>query len=66
MIITVSQLNSYVKEFIDALEPADFQKRGGNRNTSDMSEIIETILSQTSDSDISMFVSDCIFSPGKK
>lgn len=55
-----------VKEFIDALEPAVFQKRGGNRNTSDMSEIIETILSQTSENDISMFISDCIFSPGKR
>jgi hypothetical protein len=55
-----------VKEFIDALEPLKFQKRGGNRNTSDMSDILATILSQTSESDISIFVSDCIFSPGKK
>lgn len=55
-----------VKAFINALEPAEFSRRGGNRNTSDMSDILSNILSQTSGNDISIFVSDCIFSPGRK
>lgn len=55
-----------VKEFIKALEPTVFRQRGGNRGTSDMSEIIDTILAQTGDNDVSVFVSDCIFSPGNQ
>lgn len=55
-----------VKAFINALEPTVFRQRGGNRGTSDMSEIIDTILAQTEDNDVSVFVSDCIFSPGNQ
>ena len=55
-----------VQAFIKALEPTVFRQRGGNRGTSDMSEIIDTILAQTGDNDVSVFVSDCIFSPGNQ
>ncbi|MBO5865439.1 MAG: hypothetical protein J6Q73_05245 [Bacteroidaceae bacterium] len=55
-----------VKAFINALEPTVFRQRGGNRGTSDMSEIIDTIFAQTEDNDVSVFVSDCIFSPGNQ
>lgn len=55
-----------VKAFINALEPTVFRQRGGNRGTSDMSEIIDTILAQTGENDVSVFVSDCIFSPGNQ
>ena len=55
-----------IKAFINALEPTVFRQRGGNRGTSDMSEIIDTILAQTGTDDISVFVSDCIFSPGNQ
>ena len=55
-----------VKAFINALEPTVFRQRGGNRGMSDMSEIIDTILAQTEDNDVSVFVSDCIFSPGNQ
>lgn len=40
--------------------------KGGKRGTSDMSNILDTIISQTDDDEVSIFVSDCIFSPGKK
>ena len=62
----VLQQKPDVREFIEALEPADFKMKGGKRGTSDMSNILDTIISQTDDDEVSIFVSDCIFSPGKK
>lgn len=62
----VLQQTPDLKEFIAALEPSDFKLKGGNRGTSDISNIISTILSQTGDNDVAMLISDCIFSPGKK
>ena len=61
----VLQQKPDVREFIKALEPADFKMKGGKRGTSDMSNIIGTIISQTGNNDVSIMVSDCIFSPGK-
>lgn len=58
---------SDVEEFIRKLEPATFKMRGGNRNTSDMSDILDAILKRMeSPNDVSIFISDCIFSPGKR
>ena len=55
-----------IKEFIKKLEPAEFRLRGGNMGTSDMSDILKTILSQITDNEIAIFVSDCILSPGNR
>lgn len=55
-----------IEEFIKKLEPAEFRLRGGNMGTSDMSDILKTILSQITDNEIAIFVSDCILSPGSK
>ena len=58
---------SDIEEFIKKLEPTTFRMRGGNRNTSDMSDILGKILeSMKSPNDVSVFISDCIFSPGKR
>lgn len=62
----VLQQKPDVREFIEALEPADFKMKGGKRGTSDMSNILDTIISQTDDNEVSILISDCIFSPGKK
>lgn len=62
----VLQQKPDVREFIEALEPADFKMKGGKRGISDMSNIIDTIISQTGENEVSILVSDCIFSPGKK
>ena len=53
-----------VQAFIKALEPYSFKQKGGNRGISDMADILEKIIEQTTDNDISVFISDCIFSPG--
>ncbi len=57
---------SDIEDFISKLEPTTFKSRGGNRSTTDIANLIKTILQHTNDSNISILVSDFIFSPGKK
>jgi hypothetical protein len=52
--------NLRLKEFIKNIEPNAF-----NGGSSDIASMIDMILSKTRDNDISIFISDCIFSPGK-
>lgn len=53
-----------VQDFIEKLEPTSFRAKGGNRGTSDISQMIGLIMKETNDSTVSIFISDCIFSPG--
>lgn len=61
----ILQQPSDIQAFVKALEPAVFRQRGGNRGASDMADILDSIIEHTTDNDISIFISDCIFSPGK-
>lgn len=54
-----------VQDFIEKLEPSSFRAKGGNRGTSDISNMIGMIMKEMNDSTVSIFISDCIFSPGK-
>lgn len=54
-----------VQDFIEKLEPSSFKAKGGNRGTSDISNIIGMIMEEMNDSTVSIFISDCIFSPGR-
>lgn len=57
---------SDIADFIEKLEPSTFRERGGDRKTSDISNILKTILnSHKSDKTVSILVTDGIFSPGK-
>jgi len=56
---------SDIVEFIDKLNPTTFKSRGGNRGESDIAELLKTILDETDERTVSIFVSDCVFSPGK-
>lgn len=49
-------LNSYIKE----LTPQAFAKAGGNRSSTDLRQIIDTIVKNNNTKTISVFVSDCI------
>lgn len=62
----VLQQKPDIREFIEALEPADFKMKGGKRGTSDMSIfLIQLYLKQTMMK--SLFLSQIAFSlPGKK
>lgn len=54
-----------INDFIEKLEPSSFKAKGGDRGTSDIALMIKDILSEMNDSVVSVFISDCIFSPGK-
>jgi hypothetical protein len=56
---------SDIAGFIQTLNPNTFRMRGGNRGTSDISNLINTILSKTDTNHVSILISDCIFSPEK-
>ena len=49
-------LDSYIKE----LNPISFRTAGGNRSNTDLREIIKNVISNTNDTSISIFISDCI------
>lgn len=55
-----------IADFIDKLEPSTFQARGGNRSTSDLSEVIKTVTSKVDNRNASILISDFVFSPGKQ
>lgn len=54
-----------VGAFIGSLEPETFRAKGGKRGTSDIAQMIGKIMEGMNDSTVSIFISDCIFSPGK-
>ena len=54
-----------INDFIEKLEPSSFKAKGGNRGSSDIALMIRDIMEEMNDSVVSIFISDCIFSPGK-
>ena len=53
-----------VADFIEKLEPNTFKAKGGNRKTTDLSNIIGDILDTHGKDTVSILVSDFVFSPG--
>ena len=62
----VIPLGHDVETFIHNIEPVDFRKHGGNLGTSDIAIVLDSILKRHHEHDISIFISDCIISPGSK
>ena len=56
---------SDIADFIEKLEPSSFRAKGGNRGTSDIANVLESVLNETKADGISILVTDGIFSPGK-
>lgn len=54
-----------VADFIEKLEPASFRLKGGNRQTTDLSNVIGDVVSEQKPEEINILVSDCVFSPGR-
>lgn len=48
------------KQYIKALNSSSFKCHGGDRSKSNLSNMLDSVLEQTSDSTICIFVSDCI------
>lgn len=55
-----------VRDFIEKLEPDSFRRKGGDRSTTDISNLFQLIMSEQGKDDISILVSDFVFSPGRK
>lgn len=68
--ISLNYINTQIKEqkgtpkqFTQALSPTSFQHAGGGRANSDIIEIISNVVKNTKPGEVSMFVSDCVYSP---
>lgn len=55
--------DSNPKVFTQTLSPSSFSDANGDRANSDIIEIISSVVKATSKGDVSMFVSDCVYSP---
>ncbi|MDR1884538.1 MAG: hypothetical protein LBR26_17455 [Prevotella sp.] len=56
---------SDLSDFIEKLGPQSFRARGGNRGTTDISNMVDTIIKKTQETSLSILISDFIFSPGR-
>ncbi len=53
-----------VKDFIAKLEPNSFKMKGGNKASTDISNLIDQILEKHGKDTVSILISDFVFSPG--
>lgn len=54
--------NESIENFITTLESAKFKREGGDRSVSDLKSVIKNILNQVDDKNVSILISDFIFS----
>lgn len=54
-----------VDKFIKTMDVATFKEKGGNMEASDIADVVKRVLSNTNGDTVSIFISDCVFSPGK-
>jgi len=67
--ITFSQPNADangIREFIQNLTPATFKAKGGVRESSDIRDLLHQVIDKTDNGNVSILISDFVFSPGKK
>ena len=55
-----------LEEFVKTLVPATFEKKGGNRNVSDLTAILLNVLQTVDEKNVAMLISDFVFSPDRK
>ena len=55
---------SVIEDFINKLTPNSFKSSGGSTATTDIAAVFKKVLENTNDNTVSIFISDCIFSPG--
>lgn len=55
-----------VSDFIEKLEPSTFKLKGGDLSTTDISNLFKSIMDEQGANDISILISDFVFSPGKE
>ena len=57
--------NLPLEDFIQKLEPANFKRYGGRRGKSDIANVLDSVLEKSGKNQISILVTDGIFSPGR-
>lgn len=55
-----------ISNYIEDVEPKDFRKKGGNQGTTDIASLFKMIMDEQGTNDISILISDFVFSPGSK
>jgi len=55
-----------VSDFIEKLEPSSFRIKGGNRGTTDISNLFKSIMEEQGKDDVAILISDFVFSPGRR
>jgi hypothetical protein len=55
-----------IDDFYKRLNPENFQKSGGSVASTDIEKMLKVMLDRMSPSDMNIFISDCVFSPGDK
>lgn len=52
-----------ISNYIEDVEPKDFREKGGNRGSTDIASLFEMIMKVQNTNDISILISDFVFSP---
>lgn len=63
--IKVSASRDDIDDFYKRLNPADFKSAGGMRGSTDIEKMLKQLLDNSNSRNLSVFISDCVFSPGK-
>lgn len=62
--IKVSAASDDIKAFYQRLNPESFRNAGGARGSTDVEQMLKQLLDKTDERNLSVFISDCVFSPG--
>lgn len=54
-----------IDDFYKRLNPSDFKSAGGTRASTDIEKMLKLLLDKSNSKNLSVFISDCVFSPGK-
>jgi hypothetical protein len=63
--IKVSASRDDIDDFYKRLNPSDFKSAGGMRSSTDIEKMLKVMLDNSNSRNLSVFISDCVFSPGK-
>jgi hypothetical protein len=53
-----------IRDFVNKLSPTTFKNHGGDLTSSDLTDVIKKMLNKTNDNNLSILISDLVFSPG--
>jgi hypothetical protein len=63
--IKVSASRDDIHDFYERLNPTAFKSAGGTRGSTDIEKMLKQLLDNSNSKNLSVFISDCVFSPGK-